>query len=256
MTTAAQYAQRAPLYAVETATVAVPKLLGTVLRRAKERRATVAELPCGAGHFLNSYADADVPVLLLDAEPEMLRYAHERATAAGVRVVGARPHVVGTDTDRPPAGAVVVPNAALNYLAATVGTTRTLDALAMLVAPGGELLLQYIGVADNGLPDPSGAYDPASPHGSWVTEWTRPDGLGRHVTRRRRQQREGERIEVCFQHRHDDAVWGSSISMRVMPAERLTRLLTARGLTVSAAHREPGRLSEVLAVRGDGGDGA
>jgi SAM-dependent methyltransferase len=256
MTTAAEYAQRAPWYAVETATVPIPELLGGALRRARECDTTVAEVPCAAGHFLTSYANADVPVLLLDAEPAMLRYAHERAVAAGVNVVAAQPHILGTHRDLSAVGAVVVPNAALNYLAATVGTTRTINALAMLVAPGAELLLQYIGVAENGVPDRSGSYDPAWPHGRWVSEWTRPDGLGGNMTRRRLQRRRADRIEVRFEHSHDGDALRSAISMLVMPAERLRRLLVARGLTVTAAHRQRGRLSEMLAIRPDGDGGA
>jgi SAM-dependent methyltransferase len=248
-----RYEDRAHLYAVETSRIERPQLLRALLDRAAASGGVVAEVPSGAGHFLRSYRDAGVRVVLLDAEPRMLAAARRNAGQLGMAV---ETHTVRLGTNTSPArfGAVVVPNAAVNYLTALLGASITVAALADLVAPGGAMLVQAIASAEGGAIDRCGCYDAALPHDRWLAEWSRPDGSGGVLVRRRLQRRDGDRISVRFQREHNGApLPESSIEMRALDLDALAAEMRAHGLV--SVERRPGgkRLSELLAVKKEKG---
>jgi SAM-dependent methyltransferase len=80
MAVVTSYTARTRFARAETATVLRPRLLRGLLATATH----VAELPCGAGHFLTDYGDARLAVTLADANAAMLAQARAHARDAGL----------------------------------------------------------------------------------------------------------------------------------------------------------------------------
>lgn len=239
------YAQRATLYAVEVATLKRPVLLAELLKSAP----LVAEAPCGAGHFLDEYAANGTSVTLLDAEPEMLRIAAERAR---MKLVEARTTVLTFGTDRPDRqfDFITCPNAAVNYLNATLGKAIAAASLAELVCGGGRLLMQVLLQHADGTVDRCGCYDPGAPHGRWLTEWTRPDGKSGQLTRRRRQRRDGDVITVDLERRYDGRPLGrSQVILQLVELGQVAAQFAEHGLDVITVVPGHDQLSEILLRR-------
>src|SRR5262249_8172002 len=128
------YEARVPYARAETAAVRRPRLLRGLLDTA----AHVAEIPCGAGHFLADYARAGVAVTLVDASTAMLAVAIEHAVNAGLRAERTSPTAVYWQDLTPldDVDLVVVPNAAINQLACQAPLPDLLTCLRASMRPG------------------------------------------------------------------------------------------------------------------------
>ncbi|WP_378729898.1 class I SAM-dependent methyltransferase [Nocardia brasiliensis] len=219
------YAERAALYAIEIAATPVPSSLPELLHPG----VSIAELPCGTGHFLPLYRAYRADCWLLDAEPAMLAEAERRCAALGLPV---RTNPVLIGRDRPPGhfDVVVCPNAALNYLAAQLGMTGVLRSLLRFTTTEGHLLLQAVLRHPDGRIDPTACYDPRAPHDRWIPEWERPDGNGGTVTRSRWQRRRGDRITVTFARTHNGTeLPESTVELVVIDCAEIVRFTEVEG---------------------------
>lgn len=242
------YAARTRFARAETATVRRPRLLRGLLATAMH----VAELPCGAGHFLTDYRDSGLAVTLADASSEMLAEARDHA-----RDVGLPPdrtdtiHAYLQDLVVPePVDVVVVPNAALNQLACQA---PLVEVLAWLRAsrPGVEVLVQVVCTHPGGGVDTAGFYAPARRHGVWFADrWFDPAQAGGAVLRRRRQIRDGDRLRIEFDYRDpaDARLYATSVELALFSADVLSAAFTAAGFGHVRFLPGQGGLSEALAT--------
>jgi len=190
MTSQAGYAGRAAYYAAETRQVHEPALLAGLLRPGL----AVAEMPSGTGHFLPAYSRAGADITLVDACPQMLAAVQATASGNGTAVTT----VCGMIEDLParagPYDLIVMPNGALNQLAAATPPGELLTAVARLLAPGGLILAQVLspGVACD-------FYDPALADGQWRRDRQFPGPNGQAVARRRRQRHEDGLVHIEFE---------------------------------------------------------
>lgn len=234
------YADRAAHYGVEIGHASPPTLLDRYLRPGM----SVAEAPSGSGHYLRDYARYGADIHLLDAEPAMLAAAHRQAHA---RSIPCRSTVFRIGAEQPDRAfeLVVCPNAAVNYLIPQLGLHQTLVGLSALLVPGGALLLQVLLRHDDGTIDRGSCYDPHAPHQTWLAEWTRSDGSGGTLTRRRRQARTGNNIAVEFDRTHNGLDLGrSKVELTLTTHHSLAT--AAPGLPVVATYRGDGVLSELV----------
>jgi SAM-dependent methyltransferase len=245
----ASYAGRVRFARAETAAVHRPRLLRGLLDTATH----VAEIPCGAGHFLATYACAGAAVTLVDASESMLGAAVE--DAADVGLAGGPTHpIVAYWQDLPrldDVDLVVVPNAALNQLACQTPVTDLLTQLRAVVRAGTDVLAQVACTHPGGAMDTATFYDPARQHGVWFADrWFDPDLAGGAVLRRRRQHRDGNRLRVEFDYRDpaDISLHTTAVELALFSAVRLTGAFTAAGFTHVRFLPGHGCLSEALAT--------
>lgn len=257
----AAYRARTSFARSETAAVRRPRLLPSLLTaapshtpaRMPERVASVAEIPCGAGHFLADYATRDCAVTLVDASAEMLAIAREHAHEVGLPPH--RTHAVRTyvqDLVLPdPVDLIVAPNAALNQLAVQTPLSGLLARLRANVRSGGELLVQACCRHPGDVVDSATFYDPARPHKTWFDDrWFDPENTGGANLRRRRQHRAGDRLRIEFDY-HDvngTSLHHTTVELALFTAATLTAALTAAGFTHVRFLPGQGGLSEFLAT--------
>jgi cyclopropane fatty-acyl-phospholipid synthase-like methyltransferase len=238
-TVVASYDDRVQFARAETAAARPPILLGHVLDTASH----VAEIPCGAGHFLAHYAQARIAVTLVDANAAMLAEATTHALAVGIRLdrifaIHTYLHdLVALDE----VDLVVMPNGALNQLSSQAPLIDLLTHLRTTLPPDTRVLAQ---VACANMDNP------ARRHGVWLADrWLEPTFHG-PVLRRSRQHRNGNilRIEFAYRSATDTLLHTSTIELTLFSAPQLTEAFTAAGFT--DIRFLPGRsgLSEILAV--------
>lgn len=241
MTSQAGYAERAVYYAAEISRVAEPSLLAQLLRPGL----AVAEMPSGTGHFLPTYSAADASITLADACPQMLTAAQALASKIGAEVTT----VCGMFEDLPgrtgPFGLIVMPNGALNQLAAGIPPTRLLTAVARLLAPDGLFLAQVLSpVAACGF------YDPGLADGAWHQDRQFPGEDGRLVTRRRCQHHEGNVVQIDFElSSGGHPVHRQQVTVKLMTDAGMQVALTNAGLRILETGSGSGGLAEVLCAR-------
>ncbi|MGH3549720.1 MAG: methyltransferase domain-containing protein [Pseudonocardiaceae bacterium] len=180
------YEARARFARAETDMVSSPRLLSGLLRTIGH----VAEVPCGAGHFLADYAATGVETTLMDGNAAMLAAAVERAAAVGLPGDRIHAHIgylqqlddlMGVDL-------VVMPNDALNQMACQTPPVELLAAIYRALSPGVELLAQVACTHPGGRMDTTGCYDPGRRHGIWFADhYLDPNRACGAVLRRRRQ---------------------------------------------------------------------
>lgn len=249
----ASYAARTRFARVETATMARPRLLHGLLANATH----VAEVPCGAGHFLTDYANAGLAVTLVDASEAMLTEARGHARDTGLPP--ARTHTLHAyvhDLVLPESvDLVVMPNAALNQLACQAPLVNMLIGLRASLRPGAELLAQVACTHPGGAVDTAGFYDPARQHQVWFADrWFDPAHAGGAALRRRRQVRDGDRLRIEFDYRDpaDTSLHTTTVELALFSADVLTAALTAAGFNHVRFLAGQGGLSEALATVGGG----
>jgi SAM-dependent methyltransferase len=248
----ASYDGRARFVRAESAAVRRPRLLRGLLDTATH----VAEIPCGAGHFLAAYARAGAAVTLIDASTTMLTAAVEHAADAGLRVERTYPTVAYwqdlahlDDVDL-----VVVPNAALNQLASQTPVTALLTQLHAVLRPGTEVLAQMACTHPGGGVDTATFYNPARQNGVWFADrWFEPAQAGGAVLRRRRQHRVSNRLQIEFDYRDpaDTSLHTTTVELALFSATRLTDAFTIAGFDHIRFLPGQAGLSEVLATTGD-----
>jgi SAM-dependent methyltransferase len=252
----ASYEARTRFARAETATVSRPRLLHGLLARAVH----VAEIPCGAGHFLADYAGAGLAVTLVDASEAMLaeacRHAHD-AGLAPARIHPVRAYV--QDLAVPElVDLVVVPNAALNQLACQASLADVLAALRASLCRGVQVLVQVACTHPGAGVDTGGFYDPARQHRVWFADrWFDPAHAGGAVHRRRRQVRDGNRVRIEFDYRDpaDACLHAATVELALLSAAALSAAFTAAGFGHVRFLAGQGGLSEALATVGGGRGG-
>jgi SAM-dependent methyltransferase len=242
------YRQRARFAAAETRAVPPPRLLRGLLRTATH----VAELPCGAGHFLSAYAERTTDVTLVDACEDMLALAVDQALAHGLPARRVTAHCALVQELSLPAGVdlVVMPNAALNQLASQFALSDLVAAVRDAVQDRVTVLAQVSCIQPNNSVDPSTFYDDRRPHGRWF-----PDAvLDGEVQRRRQQHRDGDELRIEFDYRDQTGrrLQSAEIELTLFTAEELIGVFTKAGFTDVRFLRSTGGLSEITAVAGTG----
>lgn len=255
VTVVGSYAQRARFARAEATAVRQPRLLRGLLRAGPR----VAEIPCGAGHFLTEYARTGAAVTLADACPEMLAAAVEHAVNAGVPAERTIPMVAYLheleflhEVDL-----VVAPNAALNQLARQSSLTDTLTALRQALRPGVEVLAQVVCTHPGGGVDSATFYDAARQHRVWFPDrWFDPAHAGGAVLRRRRQHRDDARLRIEFDYVDSagHSLYATTVELALVSARQLRDAFVAAGFVHVRFLPGQGGLSEVLAITGPGAE--
>ncbi|MEE2043552.1 class I SAM-dependent methyltransferase [Nocardiopsis tropica] len=181
------YRHRAALARAEARPVE-PTLLPEALTGVRE----VVEFPCGSGHFLTSYARAGVRARLIDGSSHMLAEAIRHAREAGTRELAVGHHLLHHLPALPTADLMVVPNGALNQLAALTDTTTVLSRLRTSVQTGTRMLLQAVDPTTEG----TCFYTPHLTDRVWTRDHTVTTPAGYTVHRRRRQHHAPDRTQV------------------------------------------------------------
>jgi SAM-dependent methyltransferase len=241
------YRHRARFARAETATVRRPRLLRGLLETATH----VAEIPCGPGHFLTDYAQAQSAVTLVDASPAMLATAVAHAVEAGLPGQRTFPTVAYLQELELSAEVelVVAPNAALNQLACQSSLTDILSALHTAVRPGVAVLAQMACTHPGGTVDTATFYDATRQHRVWFTDrWFDPAQAGGAALRRRRQHRDGNRLRIEFDYRDPagHSLHATTVELTLFSARKLAQALTAAGFAHVRFLPGHGGLSEVL----------
>lgn len=245
----ASYQARTRFARAEADTVSRPRLLRGLLAGASQ----VAELPCGAGHFLADYGDARLAVTLVDANSGMLAQACGHARDVGLPPEQVRT-VCGYVQDLAVLEAVdlvVVPNAALNQLACQAPLEEVLTWLRASLRPDVEVLVQVACTRSGGGVDTASFYDPARRHGVWFADrWFDPATAGGALLRRRRQIRDGDRLRIEFDYRDtaDTRLHATTVEMALFRAETLTAGFTTSGFGNVRFLAGSGGLSEAAAT--------
>jgi SAM-dependent methyltransferase len=243
------YRTRAPFYRAETAHIRRPRSLWDVLHTARH----VAEIPCGAGHFLSDYAGAEAVVTLVDACPEVLAFATQHAHDAGLPRERVRPELSTvqqlralTDVDL-----VVMPNGAFNQISRQVPPLQLTTGLYSAMRPGAKLLAQVACTYASGDIDSSTFYDPRRAHDVWFIDhsFTPADGGG-PILRHRRQHRNGETLRIDFDYRTPtgDSLHTAMVEMALLSGHDLVETFTAAGFVHVRILPGHDGLSELLAV--------
>lgn len=252
------YDGRARFARHEADAVSRPRLLRGLLRTTGR----VAELPCGAGHFLADYAVAGVETTLIDGSGAMLAAAIEHGAELGLSTDRIHTHIryVQELGDLSDVDLVVMPNAALNQLACQTPPAELLATVHRALRCGVDFLAQVICTHPGGRVDSTGFYDPARQHGGWFADRyldpTRADGA---VLRRRRQHRHHAdgvgRVHVEFDYLDSGgaSLHTSRAELRLFSAEELAAALTTAGFHHIRFLPGCGGLSEILAQT-SGGD--
>lgn len=241
MTSQAGYEQRAAYYAAEISRVPEPTLLAGLLRPGL----AVAEMPSGTGHFLPAYSAAGARITLVDACPQMLTSAQTLAGRSGI-AMEAVCETIENLTDRAgPFGLIVMPNGALNQLAAGTPPTGLLAAVARLLARDGLFLAQIL------TPGAScGFYDPGLADGNWHQDRHFTGDDGRTVTRRRRQHHRDGLVHIDFELASGgNPVHRQQVALRPMPPGEVEAALADTGLRTLQTSPGPAGLAEILSSR-------
>ncbi len=252
------YELRARFARAEADAVSRPRLLRGLLRTARH----VAEVPCGAGHFLADYATAGVKTTLIDGHGTMLAAAIEHAADIGLPADRTDAHVQYVQELGELAGVdlVVMPNAALNQLSCQTPLTELLAAIHCALRPGVELLAQVACTHPGGGIDTAGCYDPIRQHGVWFADrYLDPSRAGGAVLRRRRQHQyhEGnDAVRVLVEFDYVDTAGASlhttGVELRLFSAEELAAALTSAGFSRLRFLPGHGGLSDIAAQAGGG----
>lgn len=240
------YAARAHHYAAEIRAVPPPAALADLLRPGLR----VAEIPSGTGHFLPAYSAARVNLTLIDACAAMLTAAQHQAAALGAQPRMIHALVEDLPGDAGPFDLVVMPNAALNQLAAASDPTVLIASVARILTPGGLLLAQIL---DPTARRTCGFYDPALESDTWHVDRQFTDETGRRMVRRRRQHRQAGQIDIDLEMHHGrDRVYHQRLTLLLLNAADLHPLLLAAGLTDPRLQPGAGGLIDLLTTRTTG----
>ncbi|WP_116246856.1 methyltransferase domain-containing protein [Nocardiopsis sp. FIRDI 009] len=217
-----------------------------LLSKALDGATHVTEFPCGAGHFLNSYAKAGVRVRLVDASWPMLTAATHHARETGVVELALGCHFLHQLPDLSEEDLVVVPNAALNQLTAQTTLPDVLTLLRRAVRPGTRLLLQHLTVDMLGC----GFYTPTLADGHQIRDhrFRAPDG--QEVTRYRRQHHTHDRSQVRIEFTYTSpgqVDHTTHVNLALPSAAEIETALTNTGWTTTHTHTRSG-FREVLAT--------
>ena len=225
-----------------------------LLAQALDGVTAVVEFPSGPGHFLTHYAHAGARVHLVDASWPMLTTAVHHARDAGVAELAVGCHFLEHLPDLVGVELVVVPNAALNQLAAQTPLPDVLAHLREAVHPGTRLLLQYLAAdAGPGYGTSCAFYDPAVPDGRSVPghTFTAPDG--QQVTRHHRQHHTPNRDQVRIEFTHttpEREERTTHVHLALPAVGEVEAELTRAGWTLTHTHAAPG-FREALTHAGD-----
>jgi SAM-dependent methyltransferase len=248
-TVVGSYEDRARFSRAETAAVRRPRLLRGLLNTAKN----IAEIPCGTGHFLADYVRAGVAVTLVDASAAMLAVAIEHAAEVGLHADRTFPTLTYLQDMKLPDGIdlVIAPNAALNQLACQGPLNELLAGLRATVGSGTDVLAQVACTHPGDGVDTATFYDATREHGVWFADRRfNPTNAGGAVLRRRRQHRDGDRLQIEFDY-HDPAgtsLHAATVELALFSVTTLTEAFTAAGFTHVRFLPGQGGLSEILAT--------
>lgn len=247
------YQQRARFARAEAAAVRRPRLLRGLLRTASH----VAEIPCGAGHFLADYVRSGATATLVDACPAMLAAAVKHAVDAGLPAGRTFPtHAYVHELQLlAEVDLVVAPNAAVNQLACQSSLTDMLALLRRAVSPGVDVLAQVACTHPGGGVDTSTFYDTSRQHRVWFPDrWFDPIQAGGAVLRHRRQHRDGDRLRIEFDYVDPagHSVHTTAVELVLFSAPSLRDAFTAAGFVHVRFLPGQGGLSEVLATAAPG----
>ncbi|HEX3963914.1 MAG TPA: class I SAM-dependent methyltransferase [Trebonia sp.] len=239
MTSQAGYEERAGYYAAEISHVPVPALLAGLLRPGL----AVAEMPSGTGHFLPAYSAAGAGITLVDACPQMLAAAQVVAAKSGIAITA----VCGAIEDLPGRAStfdlIVMPNGALNQMAADIPLARLLASVARFLAPHGLFLAQFLAPGAG-----CGFYDPGLTDGDWHQDRQFADEDGHLITRRRRQHHQDGLVHVGFEWASGaNPVHCQQVTLRPMPIADVQVALADAGLRT--LRTGSGGFAEILGVR-------
>jgi SAM-dependent methyltransferase len=241
MTGQAGYAQRAGYYATEIGGVPEPALLAELLRPGM----TVAEMPSGTGHFLPAYSAAGADITLVDACPQMLAAAQTLAIQSGIAVTAVCAAIENLPGRAGPFDLIVMPNGALNQLAAGTPLAALLAIVARLLALGGHFLAQILapGAA-------CGFYDPGLADGDWYKDRQFTGEDGRTVTRRRRQHQRDGVVRIDFELASGGiTLYRQQVALRPVRIADVRAALADAGLRTLQAGPGSGGLAEILGAR-------
>jgi cyclopropane fatty-acyl-phospholipid synthase-like methyltransferase len=243
MTRTPGYAARARHYAAEIREVPQPESLADLLRPGLR----VAEMPSGTGHFLPAYIAADADVVLIDACPTMLEAARHQAGRLGAQPSLVCSPIQDLAAQAGPFDLIVLPNAAVNQMAADIPAADMLTAAARPLKPGGLFLAQVLDPADSRA---CGFYDPGVSDGAWRVDRQFTDETGHPITRRRRQCHHHGLIDLDFElHRDSALLYHHCVTLRLLTTGDLRTALTIAGFTGVSARPGAGGLIELLALR-------
>ncbi|GAA0979425.1 hypothetical protein GCM10009555_044090 [Acrocarpospora macrocephala] len=240
------YRARARHYAAEISHILQPAALAGLLRPGLK----VAEMPSGTGHFLPAYTAAGADVVLIDACPAMLEAARRHA-----RTLRTDPGLVCSPIQDltlrvGPFDLVVMPNAALNQLAADTAPAELLAAVARPLRPGGILLVQVLNPAQDGA---CGFYDPGLSDGTWYADREFADQPGQPLVRRRRQHHGAGLVDIDFElHQNGELLYRHHVTLQLLDITELRAALASSGFTDVSVHPGTGGLDELLAARSSG----
>ncbi|MGQ0718598.1 MAG: methyltransferase domain-containing protein [Pseudonocardiales bacterium] len=253
------YELRARFARADADAVSRPRSLRGLLRTTRH----VAEVPCGAGHFLADYAATGVTTTLIDGNGAMLAAAIAHAADSGLPAVGTHAYVQYVQELGELAGVdlVVIPNAALNQLACQTPLVELLAAIRHALRPGVELLAQVACTHPGGGIDTAGCYDPVRQQGVWFADrYLDPSRAGGAGLRRRCQHRHHEgngavrvRVEFDYVDPTGASLHTTSVELRLFSAEELAAALTSAGFSRLRFLPGYGGLSDITA-RAAGGD--
>lgn len=243
----AAYEGRARFARAETIAVRRPRLLRGLL----DASTHVAEIPCGAGHFLTDYLCADVAVTLVDASPAMLAAAVDHAAETGLNAHRTFP-ILSYLEELPPlheVDLVVVPNAALNQLSCHTPLTGLLASLRASLHDGATVLAQTACTHSGSQVDTATFYDPTRPHGTWFTDRHFDPPVGGARVRRRRQHRQGTRLRIEFDYRGPTgaSLHTTDVELTLFSPAQLIEAFHIAGFTHVRPRPGHDRLSEVVA---------
>lgn len=248
MTNATGYAARAQTYAAETADVPAPHTLHALLRRGLR----VAEAPSATGYHLTAYAKHGAEVTLIDTCADMLHLARRRAEDLGTTPQTICCRIEDLTPDHGPIDLVVVPNGALNQLAADSAPGELLTALTRVLPPGGILLAQVLPPPGHPADQPCGFYDPGLEDRTWITDRDFIGDSGQRLVRRRRQHRTGPLLRIDFELTRDSdpaPLYAHTVQLRQLTDRALNTAAAAAGLTFAGISPGAGGLYEMLATR-------
>jgi SAM-dependent methyltransferase len=233
------YAARAPHYAAEIRAAPQPDALAGLLRPGLR----VAEMPSGTGHFLPAYQAAGANVDLIDACRPMLHAARRQAARLAIQPRLLCSPIEDLTPQAGPFDLIVMPNGALNLLAARTPAAELLTAAARPLVPGGLLLAQTLDpVGDTAC----GFYDPHLDDGAWHIDRQ----FGHVFSRRRRQHHDCPDIRIDFELRGGvGLIYRQRLTLRLLGIGDIRSALATAGLTDVTIHAGAGGLTEVLAGR-------
>jgi Methyltransferase domain len=237
------YAARARHCAAEISAAPQPDALAGLLRPGLR----VAEMPSGTGHFLPAYQAAGADVILIDASRPMLHAARRRAARLTVQPRLLCSPIEDLTFQTGPFDLIVMPNGALNLLAARTPAAELLTAAARPLVLGGLLLAQILDpVGDTAC----GFYDPHLEDGAWHIDRQFNGDPGQVFTRRRRQHHGPPDIRIDFQLSDGvNLLYRHRLTLRLLSAGDIRSALATAGLTDVTIHSGAGGLTEILAAR-------